>query len=70
MSTAMSTMAMGSGGMIGENRIAYGTGFQNGQSALALGYQHLFSNDHANITIGGSLSNGQSSVGVGGGFSW
>ena len=70
MGTAMSTMAMGAGGMAGDNRVAYGTGFQNVQSAVALGYEHLFNNAHANITIGGSLSNGQSSVGVGGGFSW
>ena len=70
MGTAMSTMAMGAGGLVGENRVAYGTGFENGQSAVALGFQHTFNSDHANVTIGGSLSNGQSSVGVGGGFSW
>jgi hypothetical protein len=70
MSTAMSTMAMGAGGASGENRVAYGTGFENGQSAVALGFLHAFNDNKANITIGGSFANGQNSVGVGGAFSW
>jgi len=60
---------VGTGGMSGDNRIGWGTGFQGGQAAGALGIQHAF-NSHANIAIGGSFSSGESSVGVGGGFSW
>jgi hypothetical protein len=70
MGTAMSTMAMDAAGLAGENRVAVGGGFQSGQSAVALGFQHTFNNNHANVSLSGSFASGESSVGVGAGLSW
>jgi len=64
----MSTMAMNTSGDQDENHIAVGTGFQSGQSAVALGFKHSF--HHASLSFGGSLSSGESSVGLGAGLSW
>jgi len=68
MGTAMSTMAMNTSGDEDSNHVAVGTGFQSGQSALALGFKHSF--HHASVSLGGSVSSGESSVGVGAGLSW
>jgi autotransporter adhesin len=68
MGTAMSTMAMNTSGEQDENHLAVGTGFQSGQSAVALGFKRSF--HHASVTLGGSFSSGESSVGLGAGLSW
>jgi hypothetical protein len=70
MGAAMSHMAMNAGGLDGSNRVGFGGGFQGGQSAFAIGFQHAFPGKHFSVSIGGAVSNGQSNVGVGGGFSW
>ena len=43
--------------------------FQNGESALSVGYQRALS-DRATLTIGGAFSGDEKSVGVGAGFGW
>jgi autotransporter adhesin len=70
MGIASSDMAMDTAGLGGTDRIGVGAGFQNGQSAFAVGYQHAFNNNRANVSLSGSFSNGDSGVGVGAGFSW
>ena len=45
-------------------------GFQGGQSAFAVGYQHAFNNNRASVSVTGSFSNGETSAGVGAGLSW
>jgi autotransporter adhesin len=70
MGTAASNMAMDTAGLSGHDRIGVGGGFQSGQSAIAVGYQHAFKDNRANVSISGSFTNGESSVGVGAGFSW
>ncbi|HEU0276242.1 MAG TPA: YadA-like family protein [Rhodanobacteraceae bacterium] len=54
------------------NRLAVGTGFAQGQNALAVGYQHVFTGTRNRFTVnfGGSVSGGTSAVGVGAGMSW
>jgi hypothetical protein len=63
-------MAMNTAGQTGANRLAVGGGFQSGQSAFAVGYQHAFNNSHTTVSISGTFSSGESSVGVGAGMSW
>ncbi|MBV6811455.1 YadA-like family protein, partial [Xanthomonas euvesicatoria] len=46
-----------------------GVGFQNGESALSVGYQRAIS-PRATLTVGGALSGDDSSIGVGAGFGW
>ena len=70
MGTAMSSMAMDAAGLAGENRVAVGGGFQSGQSAFAVGYQHTFNSNHANVSLSDSFASGESGVGVGVGLSW
>ena len=70
MGTAMSSMAMNTAGLAGENRIGVGGGFQGGQSAFAVGYQRALNSNRASVSIGGAFTNGESSVGVGAGLSW
>jgi autotransporter adhesin len=70
MGTATANMAMDAAGLSGSDRIGVGGGFESGQSAFSVGYQHAFNNNRANVSISGSFSNGESSVGVGAGFSW
>ncbi|NBI36704.1 hypothetical protein FUT69_05845, partial [Xylella taiwanensis] len=69
MSAAMLNMATSAAGIRTPNRLGAGVGFQNGQSALSIGYQHAFS-DNSNFTIGGAFSSSDTSVGVGAGFGW
>jgi autotransporter adhesin len=69
MSSAMTVMAGSLGGIEAQNRIGAGTGFSNGQRALAVGYQRALSKS-ANITFGASTTGRDSSVGVGLGMGW
>jgi autotransporter adhesin len=70
MGTAMAQMSANTSGLAGNNRVGVGVGNYGGQSALSVGYQRAFANNHASISIGASASGSESSVGVGGGFSW
>ena len=69
MSGAYAGMAMNTAGLAGANRIGVGVGGQNGESALAVGYQRAIGN-RASISIGGAFGGGESSVMGGAGFSW
>jgi hypothetical protein len=70
MGAAMSHMAMNAGGLDGQNRVGFGGGMQGGQGAFAIGFQHAFEGKHMSVSFGGAFANGESNVGVGGGFSW
>jgi autotransporter adhesin len=69
MSTAMVQMAASAAGIDTPNRVGIGVGGTRGQSALAIGYQRALGRK-ATITIGGSVSSSESSVGAGLGFGW
>src|SRR3546814_11723347 len=69
MSGAYAGMAMNTAGLAGANRIGVGVGGQNGESALAVGYQRAIGN-RASISIGAAFGGGESSVLGGAGFSW
>ncbi|RBL07612.1 hypothetical protein BRN45_18900, partial [Xanthomonas oryzae pv. oryzae] len=69
MSSAMLNMSASVAGIASPNRIGAGVGFQNGESALSVGYQRAIS-PRATVTVGGALSSGDSSIGVGAGFGW
>jgi len=69
MSGAYAGMAMNTAGLAGANRIGVGVGGQNGESALAVGYQRAIGN-RASISIGAAFGGGESSVMGGAGFSW
>ena len=71
MSSAQAQMAMSTAGLLGNNRLGVGIGAQNGQSALALGYQRVYGQGTRTLSFGGSASTrGTVSVGAGAGFSW
>jgi hypothetical protein len=69
MSTAMVQMAASAAGIDSDNRVGVGYGNTSGESALSVGYQRKIA-PQATFTIGGSVSNGESSVGAGVGFGW
>ncbi|PWF12019.1 hypothetical protein TP40_21010, partial [Xanthomonas citri pv. citri] len=69
MSSAMLNMSASVAGIASQNRIGAGVGFQNGESALSVGYQRAIS-PRATVTVGGALSGDDSSIGVGAGFGW
>jgi autotransporter adhesin len=69
MSTAMVQMAASASGIDTANRVGVGYGNTHGRSALAVGYQRAVGKN-ATITIGGSVSGSESSVGAGVGFGW
>ncbi|TKA13885.1 YadA-like family protein [Xanthomonas euvesicatoria] len=69
MSSAMLNMSASVAGIASQNRIGAGVGFQNGESALSVGYQRAIS-PRATLTVGGALSGDDSSIGVGAGFGW
>lgn len=69
MSGAYAGMAMNTAGLAGANRVGVGVGGQNGESALAVGYQRAIGN-RASISIGAAFGGGESSVMGGAGFSW
>lgn len=70
MSMAQSQMAANMAGLSGQNRVGVGVGNQSGQAALAVGFQRALSNNRASISVGASASGSETSVGMGGGFSW
>jgi len=70
MGTALSSVAMNTAAADGNNRVAVGGGFQSGQSAFAVGVQHVFRGTHATVSLSGAFSHGENSVGVGAGMSW
>ncbi|WP_417472080.1 YadA-like family protein [Luteimonas mephitis] len=69
MSGAYAGMAMNTAGLAGANRIGVGVGGQNGESALAVGYQRAIGN-RASVSIGAAFGGGESSLMGGAGFSW
>jgi autotransporter adhesin len=69
MGAAMLNMATSAAGVRTQNRVGVGVGFQNGESALSVGYQRAIS-DRAVITVGGAFSGDETSVGLGAGFGW
>jgi len=69
MSGAYAGMAMNTAGLAGANRVGVGVGGQNGESALAVGYQRAIGN-RASVSIGAAFGGGESSVMGGAGFSW
>jgi hypothetical protein len=69
MSTAMVQMAASAAGIDTPNRVGLGVGDSHGQSALSIGYQRALGKK-ATVTIGGSVSGNESSVGAGVGFGW
>ncbi|WP_169741319.1 YadA-like family protein [Andreprevotia chitinilytica] len=69
MNAAMSTMTASAAGLRTDNRVAIGTGYMNGQSAIAFGYQRRVT-DATTVTIGGSTSGSEYNVGVGVGIGW
>jgi autotransporter adhesin len=69
MGAAMLNMATSAAGIRTQNRVGVGVGFQNGESALSVGYQRAIS-DRAVITLGGAFSGDETSVGLGAGFGW
>jgi hypothetical protein len=69
MSTAMVQMAASAAGIDTPNRVGLGVGNSGGESALSIGYQRALGKK-ATITIGGSVSGSESSVGAGVGFGW
>ncbi|WP_240950625.1 YadA family autotransporter adhesin [Collimonas pratensis] len=71
MSSAQAQMAMSTAGLLGNNRLGVGIGAQNGQSALALGYQRVYGQGMRTLSVGGAASTrGTVSFGAGAGFAW
>jgi autotransporter adhesin len=71
MSSAQAQMAMSTAGLLGNNRLGVGIGAQNGQSALALGYQRVYGQGTRTLSFGGAASTrGTVSFGAGAGFAW
>jgi hypothetical protein len=70
MGTAMSQMTANTSGLAGDNRVGVGAGTYGGQSAISVGYQRAFARNRASVSVGASVSGSESSVGVGGGYSW
>ena len=65
MSSAMLGMAVNAGGsMSARGRIAVGVGFQNGESALSVGYGKRIGKT-GSFSLGGAFSSGEKSVGAG-----
>jgi autotransporter adhesin len=69
LSAAMMNMASSTAGVDTPNRIGAGVGFQNGEQAVSVGYQHAFGRKAA-ITLGGAISGKERVVGAGVGFGW
>ncbi len=70
MNTAMSQMTASAAGIRSRNRLAVGTGYQDGYGALAVGYQRAI-NERSTFTIGAAMSgDGEDTVGMGFGIGW
>jgi autotransporter adhesin len=70
MGTAMAQMTANTSGLSGDNRVGVGAGNYGGESAISVGYQRAFKQNRASFSIGASVSGSESTVGVGGGYSW
>jgi hypothetical protein len=70
MGAAATQMAINTAGLSGDNRVGLGLGTYGGRQAASIGYQHMFSNQKASISAGVSSGGGETSGGVGVGFSW
>jgi hypothetical protein len=70
MNAASTQMAINTAGLDGDNRVGIGGGTYNGQQAGSVGYEHLFNNHRASVSVGAAVGGGQTSGGVGVGFSW
>ena len=70
MGAAMAQMTAGAAAMHRDNRIAAGLGTQNGESALAIGYQRSIADGGAAVTIGSAFTRDDVSFGAGIGFGW
>jgi hypothetical protein len=70
MSAAATQMAINTAGLSGDNRVGLGLGTYGGRQAASIGYQHMFSNQKASVSAGVSSGGGETSGGVGVGFSW
>ena len=69
MQSAMSMMAASAAGIDTPNRLATGTGFQGGEAAISIGYQRAFG-PASTLTVGASVSESDSTWGVGYGIGW
>ena len=69
MQSAMSMMTASAAGIAAPNRLAAGSGFQGGEAALSIGYQRLFGTNKT-LTVGASVSDSESTWGVGYGVGW
>lgn len=70
MNTAMSQMTASAAGIRSDNRVAVGTGYQDGHAALAFGYQRAIST-RSTFTIGAAVGgDGEDSIGMGFGMGW
>jgi hypothetical protein len=69
MQSAMSMMTASAAGIDMPNRLATGTGFQNGEAAISIGYQRAFGATKT-LTIGASVTDSESTWGVGYGMGW
>ena len=68
MSAAMMNMAINAANSNSDNgRIGVGAGWQNGESALSVGYSKQIG-DSASFSLGGAFSSDDQSAGVGFGF--
>jgi len=70
MGTAMAQMTASTSGLAGENRLGAGVGTYGGQSAISVGYQRGFAGNRASVSVGAATSGSETTVGIGGGFSW
>jgi autotransporter adhesin len=70
MAAASTQMAINTAGLSGQNRVGVGVGTYGSRNAASLGFQHVFSNNNASISVGVSSADGETSGGVGAGFSW
>ncbi len=70
MGTAMSQMTASAAGIRTQNRLAVGTGFQNGYAAFAIGYQRAIS-ERSTVTLGAAIGgDGEDTIGMGFGMGW
>jgi autotransporter adhesin len=69
MQSAMSMMIGSAAGIDAPNRLATGTGFQGGEAAISVGYQRAFGPKNT-LTIGASVTESESTWGVGYGIGW
>jgi autotransporter adhesin len=70
MTAAMAQMSAGAAAVQRDNRVAAGIGTQNGETALALGYQRSLRAGGAALTLGAAFTGDDASIGAGVGFGW